>query len=319
VTVPGQASTAAEHAAEAAITAIPAWAGAAVVYRAATVPVISTMHRSVDCDGFAVDVDGAAFFLKITHPEARSGIDLGAVFEAASAAAALGVAPTPRYFLPEVGAIVFERLDKPWRTAMMHDLQSLDVFADVVAAKKRLHAGTRFKRDWSVFAGIRKVQAALADSGTTVAPDAWWMRDTVADIEAAFRAAGTDSVPCHADGLASNIMIGLDGAIKLVDFDMACNTDPHYELGCLLNEAFVFEEQMRAALERTEGTAHETVLNRCRLYAIADDLYWGLWATLMDATSERRGIEFLKYSNWRLLRCRMAIRDYGFERMVRAI
>jgi thiamine kinase-like enzyme len=100
---------------------------------------------------------------------------------------------------------------------------------------------------------------------------------------------------------------------------MACNTDPHYEFGCLLNEAYVFEEQMRAALERTEGSVHETVLNRCRLYAIADDLYWGLWAALMNATSERRGIEFLKYANWRLLRCRMAIRDYGFERMLRAI
>ncbi|MEJ0092094.1 MAG: aminoglycoside phosphotransferase family protein [Methylocella sp.] len=319
MTALGEATSATERAAEKVIAAIPAWANATIAYRTATVPVISTMHRSVDSDGFAVDVDGAPFFLKITHPEARPWIDMACVFEAASSATAAGVAPAPRYYLPDLHAIVFERLDESWRTAMMSDLQNPDIIAAILTAKKRIHIGARFKRDWSIFDGITAVKAKLAGSGAELDSDIWWLCDAVADIEAAFRAAGTDSVPCHADGLASNIMIGPGNAIRLVDFDNSCNTDPLYELGSLLNEAFAFAEQMRPVIERYEGSVREVTLNRCRLYGIADDLYWGLWASLMNVTSERRGIEFLKYAKWRLLRCRMAVRDYDFERMLRTI
>ena len=60
-------------------------------------------------------------------------------------------------------------------------------------------------------------------------------------------------------------------------------------------------------------------LARCRLYAVADDLAWGVWGLVMDATSSRCHFEFLKYANWRLLRCRMALRHPGFEERLRTL
>ena len=314
----GHASTAAEQAAEAAIAAIPAWAGPTISYRPATVPVISTMHRSVDCDGFAVDVDGKAFFLKITHPEARPWVDVAAAFEAASAASTLGIAPTPRHFFPKQHAIVFDRLDKPWRTAMMHDLQNLDVFADVVTAKERLHA--RPIRTGLV--GVRRHSYGASRAWrhvTAVASDAWWMLDTVADIEARSAAWAQTASPCHADGLASNIMIGPDRAIQLVDFDKACNTDPLYDtrIACstrLPSSRSRCGRRRKHRGQRVRGDPQPLPALRHRRRPVL-----GPWATLMNADSQRRHIEFLKYANWRLLRCRMAIRDYGFERMLRAI
>ena len=68
----------------------------------------------------------------------------------------------------------------------------------------------------------------------------------------------------------------------------------------------------QAGVEMAEGRRDARVLDRCRAYAVADDLMWGLQGLILSATSPRRDLEFLKYGEWRLLRCRMALREPGF-------
>ena len=310
----GQARSESEQAAEAAIRAVPEWAGTRIDYRRAVLPVMSPVHRAVDSDCWALDVDGASNFLKVVHPEMRATIDVATSFAAAQVAAKVGVAPAVHHRLPEHHAIVFTRLDEPWRTARTDDLRRPDVMAGLLAAKRRIHGLAPFGRSWSVFDAIR----ALPDPRDEV-PDLWWMRDALGDIEAAITAAGIDARPCHADGLASNVMIGPGDALRLVDWDNACDTDPFYDIAALLNEAYAFTQEMLPALEAFEGTLRPASLARCRLYAVADDLRWGLWASRMDATSDRRDIEFLKYANWRYLRCRLALRDPDHERWLRTL
>lgn len=302
-----------------AIAAVPAWADATITARDISAPVMSPMHRGVDSICYALDVNGETLFLKVTHPEASSDIDVASSFVAAQAAARAGVAPLPHHCMPEAQAIVFERLGEGWRTARLDDLAKPDVMAAVVTAKKAMHTTTRLPREWSIFDKLRP----LASDTRAVAPfDAAAVGQAMADaarIEVALAAAGTDSRPCHNDGLASNIMLGPNGAVRLVDFDQAANTDPHYELGSLLNEAFVFDSEMMPALEIFEGVARQQTLDRCRLYGIVDDLYWALWAGRMASVSRRTGIEFLKYAQWRFLRCRMALNEPVFERRLGAI
>jgi hypothetical protein len=79
----------------------------------------------------------------------------------------------------------------------------------------------------------------------------------------------------------------------------------------LLNEASAFGDLWALGLEIFTGAATAPLINRCRLYAIADDIYRGIWGWLMSATSPRRSVEFLKYGEWRLLRGRMALREPG--------
>ena len=314
MTALGEAVSEDERVAEAAIRAVPGWANATIAYRRAVLPVMSPTHRAVDSDCWAIDVDGAPFFLKIVHPEMRDAIDVAASFTAARMAAAAGVAPALLHYLLDHHAAVFARLDEPWRTARMDDLRRPDVMACLLAAKRRVHALTPFDRPWSVFDAVR----ALPDPLENV-PDLWWMRDALDDIEVAMTSAGVDAKPCHADGLASNVMIGPGGAVRLVDWDNACDTDPLYDVAVLLNETCVLEEEMLPALEAFEGRVRPGTLARCRLYAVADDLHWGLWAYRMDAISARRDVEFLKYANWRLLRCRLALHDPGYERWLRTL
>jgi hypothetical protein len=305
--------------AAAAIAAVPDWRASTVTCRDVSAPVMSPMHRGIDSLCFAVDADMGAFFLKIAHPECRDGIDIQTSFAAAARAAAAGHAPKPIFALPEHFAIVFERLDETWKSATIGELGQAGTMAAVIAAKKALHASQRFGRAWTIFDAVRTIFLKATEIQAVDERASIWMLDAIREIEKAFQAAGSDAAPCHADGLASNVMIGAAGQVCLVDFDMACDTDPLYELGALLNEAYVFEDEMCVALDMYEGQVRRATLDRCRLYAVVDDFYWSLWASVMHAASARRGIEFMKYAQWRMLRGEMAVLSPDFERKLRTI
>ncbi|RWP16802.1 aminoglycoside phosphotransferase family protein [Mesorhizobium sp.] len=311
----GEASTPAEVRAEAALTAVAAWTGRQIGFTSATLGIASPSHRGVDSEAWLVAVDqpSPAYFLKIVNSDQKAFVDLEAVFEAASIAAGLGCTPTPRHLARDADAIVFDLLPPGWKTARMDDLRRADVMERVIALKKAIHGARPFTLSWTVFDRIRVLDNACQAADVDHPDDLWWMLDGVGEIERAITAAGYDVRPSHADGLASNVMISQDGAVQLVDFDEARNVDPLYEIGILLNEAFPFEEEMRPALEVFEGSFRQASLDRCRAYAAADDLMWGLWGMLMNSTSPRGDIEFLKYAQWRLLRCRMALRHPDFE------
>ena len=203
----GEAKTMQDRMAEAAIAAVADWAGAIVDYREVTAPVMSPMHKGVDSLCFAVDVDAKPFFLKIVHPEVRAGSDVRATFEAARAAAALGIAPLALHCLPDQDAIVYERLGSGWATAKTDKLREPAVMVSVVEAKRKIHAGAPLARSWSIFDSIRAMSRATTKSGAVDGAKVLWMIAAAHDIERALKAAGFDTAPCHADGLASNIMV----------------------------------------------------------------------------------------------------------------
>jgi hypothetical protein len=76
---------------------------------------------------------------------------------------------------------------------------------------------------------------------------------------------------------------------------------------------------MKPLLEIHDGCYSEAAFGRCRLYAAADDLYWALRSLLQHARSPLRGVEFLKYAEWRFLRCRMLLGHPSFEQRLRSL
>lgn len=315
----GQAETEAESLAEAALSSCPAWQGRAVAYAPAGAGIVSPSHRGVDAQQWKVAVDGAepAVLLKVFHDDQKPFIDAARSHAATAQAAGLGITPRPLFCTDR--ALAVELLPSDWRTAAMDSLRDAGRMEKVIALKRRMHASTPLSGAQTVFERLRALKELMLAAGVAMPADLWWLQAGVDDIETTIAAAGYDTVPAHADGLASNVMYTDGGDVLLVDFDEARNVDPYYELGILLNEAFVFDSEMLPALEIFDGAVRQQSLARCRLYAVADDLYWGLWAAMMDAQSPRGGIEFQKYSNWRLLRCRMALRHPGFEERLRQV
>ena len=282
--------------------------------------VASPMCQAVDYANAVVTKDGAgdAVFLKLLQPDVAAFVDVAAAHAGSVAGMQAGVAPEVVFFLPEQRALGLAYYPDPWRGARLDDLRRPEVLAAVIAAKAALRRGPALPRRWDVFERVQGY-AALAQAAKVGLPtDMPALLAAVDTIGQALTAAGRDSLPCHNDGQSSNILLGPDGRVLLVDFDCAGQADPHYDLAVTLNEAHDFEDGWRAGVEMQEGRCDERVLNRCHAYAVADDVLWGLWGHTLSATSPRHDLEFLKLGEWRLLRARMALAAPGFaERLHR--
>ncbi len=283
-------------------------------WRPGVAPVASPMCQAVDWSNWVVGADGMpdVLFLKVLHPEMVPFVDAEAAHAGARAGARAGIAPAVEFFLPQHDALGLACLPPPWRGARLDDLRRADVLQAAIAAKAALRRGPALARVWDVFARVRRCARLAHDTAVALPSDAAELLRSVETIAAALGAAGHDLAACHNDGQASNILLAPDGRVLLADFDCAGQADPHYDLAVLLNEAHDDELGWRSGIEMAEGNCDARVLNRCRAYAVADDLLWGLQGLILSATSPRRDLEFLKYGEWRLLRCRMALREPGF-------
>jgi len=310
----GEASSELEFRVEDAIASIEDWRGLEVRYAPAAPAVVSPIHRAVESACFNLTAGEDAIFLKLRYPDMTGFFDDHAVAESSRLAAEAGVSPGLRHSDPARGLLALERLGTDWTWGKVDDFADAMVLEAVVEAKRALHEGKAFPRTVSVFETIERYWQTIASDQVTVPADVPDLLARVRRIAEAIAAAGVDHRPCHGDGVASNVMIGPDGAVQLVDFDMAANADPYHDLGSLMVEAFQFAEDARQVLEVYDGAFVETHYNRCRLYGIADDLMWALWGFICFAQSPRKEVEFTKYAEWRLLRCRWQFGDPDFDR-----
>ncbi|HSI40700.1 MAG TPA: aminoglycoside phosphotransferase family protein [Xanthobacteraceae bacterium] len=284
--------------------------------------VMSPMHRAVDADCRVIHAAGrtTSYFLKIWHDDLVAPPDPTAVFTAAQAAAEAGVAPAALLLTPDQRAVLYEHLGAGWRTARLNELAEPATLEALIVAKAAIHRLSPFPRDRDVFADIEALAQTAPRRGAYLPADFANLLAAAAHLRLAVAASGIDRVPAHADGVASNVMLGPGGAVRLVDFDEAGNTDALFDLAVTLNEIFPLDEPRQAeVLEAFAGTASPAALARLRAYGLADDLKWALWGFIMDATSPRRDIEFLKYAQWRWLRGNMALSRWSLDATLRAI
>lgn len=317
----GHPETAMEARVERAIGNLPVIDATKAVYAVSAFPVASPSYHAVESTSFDVGPSGqeAGFFLRLANDEVAELVDDEVAFAAAERFHELGLSPLPVGRAPAERAVLFTRLGGGWRTAKIDDLMQQDAVARLVAMQKTIAAGEKFGRPWSVFDGIDHLWSLISNTSAVFPGDVGWMLAWMTSIREAVLAAGVDLKPAHGDPQSSNVMLGPDGAMMLVDFDMAGDIDPYYQLGVQMNELYQFESQMKPLLEMHDGRFSETAFSRCRLYAAADDLYWALRSLLQDVRSPVQGLEFLKYASWRFLRCRMLLGHPGFEERLRSL
>jgi thiamine kinase-like enzyme len=316
----GEAETAEEHAAEAAIRANPDWAARAAGYALLCPDVVSPVHRGVESAVWRVEPEGgAASVLKVMREDMKEHFDLEAAVEGARRAGESGAGPALLWADAVSGAITMPLLGEGWRTATLWELQDDAIMAAALDAARRLHAAPPLARRFDVFAEARSLAERAKAAAVDLPPDFWSLETALGDVEAAIAASGADSAPCRNDGVASNVMVGPEDAVLLLDYDRAGMNDPVYDLAVLLVEAHPFDSGMLPAIEHWCGRADPGVLGRCVAYGVVDDLMWALWGALAAQNSPRRHVEFRKYSEWRFLRCRMAVGDPRFEERLRRL
>jgi hypothetical protein len=283
--------------------------------------VASPSYHAVESLSFlATPKDGETpFFLRLGLEEVADLVDGEAAFAAAVRLHQLGFAPQPLGYDAASRATLFTALGEDWKAAKIDDLMQPETVARLIGMQKEIAAGVTLGGSWSVFDGITQLWEIVTEGAMDLPGDAGWLLAWMGPIRQAIEASGIDLKPAHGDPHSSNVMLGPNGAIQLVDFDMAADIDPYYQLGVQMNELYQFESQMKPLLEMHDGTFSERAFNRCRAYAAADDLYWALRSLVLELRSPPRGIEFLKYAGWRFLRCRMLLGHADFEAKLRAL
>lgn len=282
--------------------------------------VVSPVHRAVENTCVFATMPGRpAVFVKRRHDDMAGFIALEHVADASRKAGELGVAPRLLHADPAGGILVFEALGAEWAWGHADVLRRPAVLESLLAAKRRFQAAAPLADNRSVF-DLVAAYRRLAEAPGVILPAL--VQATVAAVDqigAAIAAAGVDTVPCHADGVSSNVMVGPESAVRLVDFEWARQADPAHDLGTVLAELLPFDGEALLAIEIATGKPDAQTLARARLYGAADDLMWAMWGFISAARSPRTHVEFFKYAEWRLLRARTVIEGPRFETWLKQV
>jgi hypothetical protein len=271
-------------------------------FKAALTVYASPTWRGVEGDIWLARWQDTSRVYKHYQPDTAFYVDAASAMDCARQAALLGVAPSVTHLWPEEALIEMQHLGAGWRCAGLQDAANPDIRTQIIAAKKSVQAGSRYARTTSIFDEIRSLYLYCVESKAKLPRYIEAFLDFAHRAEQAISAVGTDQVPSHRDGNTSNLMIGPQQEVMLLDFDLAANADPFEDIGCYLAEMYECEPEARTGFEEWHGRFDEALFQRSVVYGMLDNLRWGLIATGMAATSPRRALEFAKYACWRYLR-----------------
>ncbi|MFD6319254.1 MULTISPECIES: phosphotransferase family protein [Methylorubrum] len=265
----------------------------------------SPAWRGVEADIWVAKRGDRAEVFKHYHSDVDHYIEPAAAIANAKAAGDIGVGPRVLDSWDGHGLMAMEYLGEGWRAGGLHDAASEGIRRAIIAAKKSLHAGPRLVRDGDIFRDIKIAHAVCLRRDAYLPSNIAAFLDFSARAEKAMSQLVVHRVACHRDGNTANVMVGPNGAVRLLDYDLSANADPYEDLGCYLLEMYDREPEAKEGFREWTGFFSEGLFNRSMVYGILDDLRWGLNASAVSATSPRSTLDFIKYASWRLLRFEM--------------
>lgn len=306
---------------EMAVKKLEGWQERSVVVEPALPVLASPSWRGVDGAPWrAYDrCSDESIFIKAMHPEAALYIDIPSAMDAAIKAGGMGIGPKVIKADVQTGLLFMEDLRDGWRVAGLEIFRSQEMTDKFLDARKRFQSVAPLSRSISVFEEIERLIADLKAIEAKFPAEVEWMHDNISLAAEAMRPGLAAPVPIHGDGNISNLMISLDGDVRIVDWDKATNADPLEDVGSVLAEAYAFDAEARSTFTRYMGRFEQRAFDRARIYGLADDLRWGLIGLLLATCSPRKTHEFFKFAAWRFLRCRMAMREPKFAERLRSV
>ena len=205
------------------IAAIPEWEG--------DEPDVTPITIGITNRNFKVDIGDGSFVVRLSGKDTDLlGIDRAAENEAASAAAAAGVAPEVFAFLPDLGALITRFVQGAHIPE--EDLEREDVLGAVVRSVRAIHAGPPIPSSFPVFRIVEDYRAIAAERGVAAPPAFDQVHAKAGDIEAALSKHPLPDRPCHNDLLNANFLLDGDH-VWIVDYEYGGMGDLFFDLGNL--------------------------------------------------------------------------------------
>lgn len=278
----------------------------------------SPAWRGVEGDIWRASYGSRSIILKHFHPDTAFYVDTNAAMEGAEQAGKHGVGPEVLEQWPADQLFVMEDLGSDWRAGGLHDATDPKIRPRIVAQKKLFQGSAELSKSSNIFAEIEALLKLAVGHNCFTHRDISVFADFFEEARQKLQAADMDNCPCHRDGNTANLMIGLDNAVKLLDFDLAANCDPFEDIGCYLAEFFESDADARVGFEEWHGSFDEGLFQRAMIYGLADDMRWGLIGSILAATSPRSALEFSKYAAWRFLRLEAKAKQSDANNRIRA-
>ena len=257
------------------IGAVPAWKGLS--------PAVTPITIGITNRNFRVDIGGESFVVRLSGKDTDLlGIDRAAENEAASAAAAAGVAPEVFAYLPEHEALITRFV--PGDHIPEEDLQREDVLRSVIASVKAIHACAPIRSSFPVFRIVEDYARLATERGVTVPPAYDAAHEVAGRIESAFSKAPMPLTTCHNDLLNANFL--RDGEhVWIVDYEYAGMGDPFFDLGNLSINNGLGEGAQEALLRAYFGEVTDAHRARHGLMRIMSDFREAMWGVVQQALS----------------------------------
>ncbi|WP_138470747.1 phosphotransferase [Poseidonocella sp. HB161398] len=274
-------------------------------------PLAMPSHSGLDARVSFATCGSRAVAVKTFHRGALGQAGFAGAAEGHALASESGLGPQLLAAEPGSATLVTERLDAGWRPAMVPDFVTGGRLGDLLAALKRWHGAgkvTAVSDPRAEFAALAEVAAApgMLALPATAGMGLAQLGDWVARICDALEAVPGEPVLLHGELMVSNVLLGPEGGLRLVDFDRAAMGDPWRDLASLALELCVDDADRGALLAAWLGRAATPAeLARLKLMSLAEDAIWGLWAIAGEAAEDRGGPELYKYACNRLVRLRL--------------
>jgi thiamine kinase-like enzyme len=256
---------------------------------------------------------GRQLVVRLSSPQsALLTIDRDAECTNATAAASTGVAPTVLAYAPDIGALVIEWIDG--RTLGAADLNDSNALVRVAATCRRLHAGPRFATEFDMFDVQRRYLDLVDARGFRLPASYLDFMPLVAKMRDALAVRAEQTVPCHNDLLAANIMASED-QMWFIDYEYSGNGDPCFELGNIASESHLGVDRLTELVAAYYGVATPGKIARAQLLGLMSDYGWTLWASIQAATSEL-DFDFWAWGMEKYDRALERLRDPDLHRLI---
>jgi thiamine kinase-like enzyme len=287
---------------ESVVSRIPEWHGKEVE--------IHELSGGLTNHNYRVVVGGNSYVVRIPGTGSELlAIDRNNEYQNSLTASRTGVGPQVIHYLEDESVMVLEFIEGT--TMSNAALQSPDAIRRVAASLRKLHGGPRFVNTFNMFRvmdGYRRIvkerDVRVPAGYPTEAPPA------AEKIEIAVNVHPLPLFPCHNDLLAENLID--DGVMmRIIDYELAGNDDPCFELGNLATEYEYDDDQITVLCKSYFGQVDPIKIARMHLFSMMSDLGWTLWGAIQNQVSSV-DFDFWDYTNDRWNRVREKIHSHRF-------